>query len=863
LRDVGEDLFQELPLPQRHALEVALLRAPPAAGPIDRRAVSAGLLGILRHLAMSAPTLVAIDDLQWLDPSSARALAFAVRRLHEEPVAILGTTRAASPDATLDLSSGLPPDRVRIIELGPLDLDVLGEVLEDRLGERFLLPTLLRIHRASAGNPFYALEIARALAQQPAQTEPWRPLPVPDTLRALLRGRLTKLPDEVKRILPFVAAASSPSVALLTAAVRNRVEEALDRGVESGVLELQDGRVAFTHPLLASAVYGELPPGRRARLHARLGEVVPDPHERARHLALAAEGPDTAIARMLDEAGRVALRRGAPDAAAELLELARRLTPADRSQDAIAREQEAALCYFAAGDVDRAVEFLEQVVDWAAPGPGRAETLRRLGMIKAPVEGWPTAESLFRRGLAEAGSDPSLRAGIQRDLAYARLFTGDLASARRHAQGALKLAETTGEPSGLAESLQALAYIEFLLGRPRSRSLIERGLEIERRLHRDLPQGEGLPLLHHVLRPSFTHGQMLKYLNRFDDARSIFTALVGAAEGRGEESAIPVLLYHLAELECWAGNYREADRHAGRSVSAALQTGMPFYQAMAYYAAALVEAHVGHVDPAQSAAQKGLALAEGTGTFTTQVQNLSVLGFLGLSLGDPSGALRHLEAACGLVSSAGVRERTVFRFVPDLVEALLGMGRLKEADEWTLWLGEGPSARGRPWARAAAARCRGLVLAVGGDPVSSAEAFRSAISLAEGIGQPFELARTHLLAGVASRRFKKKARARENLTEAMRLFRELGAGLWEARAREELRRLGGRPSSPVDLTPTEWRVAELVAAGRSNREVAEALFMTTKTVEWNLSKVYRKLQIRSRTELATAIAGAGHRIADM
>jgi DNA-binding CsgD family transcriptional regulator len=478
-------------------------------------------------------------------------------------------------------------------------------------------------------------------------------------------------------------------------------------------------------------------------------------------------------------------------------------------------------------------------------------------MMKAPVEGWPTAEALFLRGLADAGSDPSIRAGIQRDLAYAGLFTGDLASAQRRAHSAFKLAETVGEPSSLAESLQALAFIEFVLGRPRWRSLIERGLRIERDLQPGVPPGEGTPFLRQVLRPSFTYAQMLKYANRFDESRAILAGLLVTAEDGGEETSVPVLLYHLAELECWAGNRREAERYAGRSVSTALQTGMPFYQAMAYYAAALVDAHLGRVRSSRSAAERGLALAEGTGTFTARVQNLSVLGFLDLALGDASGALRHLEAARDLVSSAGVREPAVFRFIPDLVEALVGAGRIEEADEWIAWLGGRARATGRPWSGAAAARCRGLVLAAAGDSASSAEAFRRAISLSEELGEPFELARAHLLAGVASRRFKKKASARDHLSRAVRLFGKLGAGLWEDRGREEIRRLGGRPSSPVDLTPTERRVADLVAAGRSNREVAEALFMTPKTVEWNLSKVYRKLQIRSRTELAAAVAGAG------
>jgi tetratricopeptide (TPR) repeat protein len=677
LADVGEDVYQELPPPQRHALAVALLKVPPEAGPIDRRTVSAGLLGIFRRLAVSAPILVAIDDLHWLDASSARALAFALRRLEEGPLAVLATTRATSPDGTLDPSRSFPPDRVQIIQLGPLDLDAMGKLLEERLGERFLLPTLVRIHRASAGNPFYGLEIARALAQRPAGIEPGRPLPVPDTLRALLRDRLTRLPGEVKRILPFVAAASTPTVGLLVAAVGDGAKQAVDRGVESGVLEIQNGRVTFTHPLLGSAVYGDLPPGRKARLHARLGGVVPEPHERARHLALSAEGPHAAVADMLDEAARDAMRRGAPDAAAELLELARRLTPVDRPRAAIGRTEEAALCHFSAGDVDRAVELLEHVVGESAPGPGRAESLRRLGMMKAPVEGWPTAEALFLRGLADAGSDPSMRAGIQRDLAYAGLFRGDLASAQRRAHSAFNLAETVGEASSLAESLQALAFIEFVLGRSRWRSLIERGLRIERDLQPGVPPGEGTPFLRQVLRPSFTYAQMLKYANRFDESRAILAGLLVTAEDGGEETSVPVLLYHLAELECWAGKYREAERYAGRSVSTALQTGMPFYQAMAYYAAALVDAHLGRVRSSRSAAERGLALAEGTGTFTARVQNLSVLGFLDLALGDASGARRHLEAARDLVSSAGVREPAVFRFVPDLVEALVGEGRLE------------------------------------------------------------------------------------------------------------------------------------------------------------------------------------------
>jgi len=272
-----------------------------------------------------------------------------------------------------------------------------------------------------------------------------------------------------------------------------------------------------------------------------------------------------------------------------------------------------------------------------------------------------------------------------------------------------------------------------------------------------------------------------------------------------------------------------------------------------HFAVGLVEAHLGQADPARLEALEGLRIAEAAGEILLLIPNLSVLGFLELSLGRPAEADAYLSRAVELVEAMGVREPAYFRIVPDEVEALVALGRLEEAEALLAPFEEAGANLDRAWAMATGARCRALVLAARGDLPAASAAVDEAVIQHDRLPLPFELGRTLLVRGTVQRRAKRKRDARDTLEQALEIFEGLGAVQWAERTRAELARIGGRAPSSVDLTPTETRVAELVAAGGTNREVADALFVSVHTVEANLKRIYRKLGIRSRTELASAL----------
>jgi DNA-binding CsgD family transcriptional regulator len=843
---VVEETEVPLPGPQARALDVALLRVEPEGAPPDSRAVSMAVLEVVRALAATGPVVLAVDDVQWLDTPTARVLEFALRRLGAEPVGLLATLRTdEGSGAPFGLDRFLPEHRFRRLPVGPLTVDALGQLLRERVGQGFLRPTLVRLHEMSEGNPFFAIEIARASIRgdKPATGQL---LPVPHSLRELVRRRVEALPADAREALLAAAALSSPTVEAVRAAVGgdDDTEEALARAVDAGVIEVDRGQIRFSHSLFGSVIFSEASSEERRALHRRLGAVSADAEERARHLALAADGPDEDVAAALDEAAWRANARGAPDAAAELSAMAVRLTSPDHPIELLERSMDGADHHVAGGDTRQARVLLEGAIDAAPPGPARARALRLLAGVRAMEESWTVGIGLFRQALDEAGEDRALRGRIEQGLGYAGLFMGDLASARLHARSALELAEEVGDPAVIAEALGFVAYLEFVAGRGVRMDLLNRGVALER-------QTEGYWV--RTVRPSYTRAQLLKYTDEFDASRSGFHALLENAEERGEEHPLPALHHHLAELECWAGNWEAAETHAREGLEAALQTGMAFYRTMALYATALVDAHLGRVDAARAAATEGLKLAESAGVMTTQIQCLSVLGFLELFMGNPAGAHRHLEPAAELLAKMGVEEPAVFRFVPDEVEALVALGDLDGAAALLDPFEDRARSLDRAWALATGARCRGLLLAASGDLAGAVEALQAALGHHARVPEPFALARTHFVLGRVQRRAKLRGEARESFERALGIYAELGARPWAERAGREARRVGVRAPGPFQLTPTEERVASLVAEGHTNQEVADALFMSVNTIEWNLSRIYRKLGVRSRTELAARL----------
>ena len=439
LGDLFDFELPDLPAPQQRALDAALLRAELEGAPPDQRAVSVASLGVLRALAASGPVLVAIDDVQWLDVPSARALAFVVRRLEDAPVRVLVTLRVGSGGDPLGLGRTGPAPVLHRLPIGRLSEEAMTRLLRARTEGRLTHPILLRVHRMSEGNPLFALEIARALTEHGVRPAPGEPLPVPGDLQGLLGARLAALPSSAADGLLVVAAAARPTEDLVVAAAArpDRASADLRRAEQAGILQRAGGRLAFTHPLLGSTVYAAAMPQVRRSVHRRLADLVVDPEERARHLALAASGPHPDVARALEEAGRHARRGGAPDAAAELLELARTLTPPEDGLELLRRSVEAADYHFDAGDATRATALLHEAAAMARPGRDRARILFHLASIS-----WldmPRVQGLSEQALQEAGDAADIRAAIHEHLAWVGIYRGGLrrrARQRVHSVGA-------------------------------------------------------------------------------------------------------------------------------------------------------------------------------------------------------------------------------------------------------------------------------------------------------------------------------------------------------------------------------------------------------------------------------------------
>ena len=381
LTPVFDEVAPSLAPPRRRALEVALLLAEPGETALDQHAIGLAVLDVLRAMAERSPVLVALDDVQWLDPASAGAIQIALRRLRDEPVGVLATLRLAPElESPVDLERSLATDQ---LTLGPLSLAAVHRLLEERLGLELTRPELVRVQEATAGNPFFALELGRELVRTNTRPAPGQALRVPESLHELLGSRLARLPGETLDVLLLVAALARPTVELLTSTYgeRNRVLEALEAAAQETVVELDDSSVRFTHPLLASICYERAPVWKRRAVHGALADAVSDAEERARHLALAADGPDASVAEELELAAEQAAGRGAAAAGAELYELAAELTPDDPAE-ARRRRLRAARLVRLAGDADQAIAILQELKHEAPSGVERSDVLLELALTQ-------------------------------------------------------------------------------------------------------------------------------------------------------------------------------------------------------------------------------------------------------------------------------------------------------------------------------------------------------------------------------------------------------------------------------------------------------------------------------------------------
>ena len=844
LEEVPDSATAELPVPQRRALDVALLRTEAEGPPPLPRAVSLGVLGVLRALAASGPVVIAVDDVQWLDRPSASTLEFAARRLRGEPIGVVLASRGVDADVPLALDQALPGEAVRRLLVGPLSGDSLERLVRARLGVHLGPPALRQLEAASGGNPYFALELARSLAERDVPLGPGEPLPVPGSLRTLLGERLADLAPAVREVALTVSALARPTVALVEASLRSAdPAAALAGAVDAGVLEIDGDRLRFAHPLIASVVYADAPAPQRRTLHARIADVVEESEERARHLALAAEAPDGEVAASLDRAARSVRARGAPGDAAELYEEARRLTPPLHTDDAARRAVDAAECHFEGGDFGRVRALLEEVTA-GTHSAERARALAFLGWVRAHQEGFGVGADIFRTALEAVGPDIPQRIEIERGLAWSLHNLGDLHAAEIHSRAALEMAERLREPSVLARAIADMAFHDAVIGRGDPLSRIESALALDE-------PGEWQTALG---RPRWIHALILQWRGELGPARAALDEMYRTAVDRGDEHSLPYIFFYLARVEMLRGRFESASAYAERQYEAAIETGQESERPFGLTIKALVDAHLGRVEAAREATDEGMPLALRLGVVPAYLELRAARGFLELSLASYEEAHRFLGPLREEVAKAGFGEPAVFRFHGDAIETLVALGKLEEAASLIGELEEIGEALQHRWARVIAARCRGLLSAARGDLPDAFAALERAFELHEGLGQPLELARTHLVMGTIRRRSRQKRAARDSLQAALGSFEELGAPLWADRARAELARIGGRAPAADALTPTERRVAELVAAGGTYREVADALFISPKTVQWNLSKIYRKLGIRSRAQLAASLA---------
>ena len=391
------------------------------------------------------------------------------------------------------------------MSVGPLSVGALHKVIQSGLEVSLPRPLMRRVHETSGGNPFFALELGRAVMRRGGEIDPGAALPLPEELLSLVSERLAALPDETGSALTAVAAVSQPTTRLINAVVDEGMA-ALEAAVDANVVVVVGDRIAFTHPLLASAAYLMAPPSRRRELHRRLASFVGEPEERARHLALVAEAPDEDVAQALERGARQAFERGAPSAAADLSALARRLTPADAAGGVRRRSLAEAEYALQAGDPERVREVLEDVLAVSPPGSARAEALSYLGRYYMSGIDWRKSAEVLWDALGEAGADPLVRAHCELELAVTLLLIrADMHDVASHARTAAALAEQVGELEVLGEALAIQAESEFLLGRPPAPAVRERALELEQSMDDIFP----------VVRPS----SFFAYVDALSDHR--------------------------------------------------------------------------------------------------------------------------------------------------------------------------------------------------------------------------------------------------------------------------------------------------------------------------------------------------------
>jgi ATP/maltotriose-dependent transcriptional regulator MalT len=824
--------IERIPEAQAAALRAALALGPPAAG--DRFTVCAAVLSLLAAAADESPVLVLIDDAHCIDRSSMQAVLFAARRLDAEGIAVVIAQR---DDPDLDVSG------LQEVELRGLRQDAAAALLQrsgpvaDEVAEKVIA--------ASGANPLALIEIPSLLT--PAQltgTEPLDgPIPTGDALERALTQRVAKLPDQTQRALVVAAASGSSDLDEIIAAVERAGldPDALDAAERAGLTFVDGSRFAFEHPLLRSAVYHGAPALTRRAAHRALAEGSAE--RRPWHLAAAADQPDAALAAELERSASTARARGGHAEAAATLERAAGLAEDDDERARMLRD--AAHEAWRAGATVRALGLLDDGLAQA----GDRELVARLQHLYGVVEMWSgSPRAAYERLNAEAeriaATDPVRSARLLTDAGWACFMAGEVIAGRAAAERAAARTEAGG---GFAEVLAGgLLGIAMLLGGERAHA--------EPLLRRHEPLLDDPAFLERSYGAVWPAPLALVWMEEHDKARELFGRVIAQAREQSVPSVLPYTLVGLAELDFRTGGWARSYANAAEAVTLARQTEQPVSLAFALACLARIEAAQGRADDCREHATEAFDLAA-NGAGSVVVYAAAAVGLLELGAGRIDEAIEYLAGVRTEVEAHGLLLPTVIQWAPDLIEALARAGRADEATELLASFEQAAEACTSTWGLGASARCRGLL---GASDDFEAD-FSRALELQEASGTPFEVARTELCLGERLRRARRRKEARTVLRPAIERFERLGAMPWAERAKAELRASGetvepGGVIATNELTPQELQVALTVAKGATNREAGAALFLSPKTIEAHLGRVYRKLDVRSRTELAALLA---------
>jgi DNA-binding CsgD family transcriptional regulator len=832
--------LERLPEPQAVALRGALGLG--LAVDADRFIVGAATLSVLASAAERSPLLVLVDDLQWLDPSSAAAIVFSARRLFADAVAIILAARAGETE--VGSAIGLP--RLR---LEGLDRQAARALLARHAGCAVSAGLADRLFVATAGNPLALVELANEAPERAVDLLGVGLATETGVERAFLR-RSDSLPPETRRALVVAAAVESGEMGTIQhAAERLGIDPtALEEAERAGLVAVSDARLEFRHPLVRSALYHAAAAPERRAIHRAIAETCVaerDLDSRAYHLAAATFGPEESVAAALEQAAARATARGGHAAAASALERAARLTP-DEDERPARRLLAAAGAAWAAGDTARTMRLVDQVLERCSSPRLRAEGLRLKGYAEMQIGPVMCGHDTLVMAAAQIEPlDPGKAVELLVEAADACTYAAQPDMMLTTARRAWALVPDEGGQREKALASLALGTALIFNGRGRAGArLLREAIDVVAQPGalggdpRLLARAAMAPLW---LRERGVGGELIERALQAARAENALGAM---------PLALQIVAVDSAASDRWA--FSKARHH--EAVALARDAGHAVRLCGLLAGLARIEARQGQTDACRSRADEAIALAERLGLDFYRLWAIMALGDLALGAGHVDEAMRWLQEAEGVLRERRIGDPDIWP-APELVEICLRFGDTEEAGRIaTEYLARAEEKR-QPWSLARAGRCRGLL--------ATAEAYEQAFVEALAYHQltvdAFELARTRLCFGERLRREKRRADARAQLRAAFEGFDQLGAVPWAERARVELRATGEtarrRDVSTIDqLTPQELQIATVLADGLTTREAAARLFLSPKTVEYHLRNAYRKLGIRTRRELLSALA---------